>query len=74
VAQLHHLHIWGLSTTETACTAHIVKRKPQLDDQLLKRIANGLHERFGIEHTTVQFEACNEPDCPMESEHSTVEQ
>jgi len=74
VAQLHHLHIWGLSTTETACTAHIVKREPQLDDQLLKRIANGLHERFGIEHTTVQFEACSEPDCPMESEHSTVEQ
>ena len=74
VAQLHHLHIWGLSTTETACTAHIVKREPQLDDQLLKRIANGLHERFGIEHTTVQFEACSEPDCPMESEHSTVKQ
>ena len=74
VAQLHHLHIWGLSTTETACTAHIVKREPQLDDQLLKRIANGLHERFGIEHTTVQFEACSEPDCPMESEHSTVQQ
>jgi len=74
VAQLHHLHVWGLSTTETACTAHLVKREPQLDDQLLKRIANGLHERFGIEHTTVQFEACSEPDCPMESEHSIVEQ
>jgi cobalt-zinc-cadmium efflux system protein len=74
VAQLHHLHIWGLSTTETACTAHIVKREPQLDDQLLKRIATGLHERFGIEHTTVQFEACSGPDCPMESEHATVEQ
>ncbi len=73
VAQLHHLHVWGLSTTETACTAHIVKREPQLDDQLLKRIANGLHERFGIEHTTVQFEACSEPDCPMGSEHSTAE-
>ena len=67
VAQLHHLHVWGLSTTESACTAHIVKREPQLDDQLLKRIAAGLHERFGIEHTTVQFEACHGPDCPMES-------
>jgi len=73
VAQLHHLHVWGLSTTETACTANIVKRVPQLDDQLLKRIANGLHERFGIEHTTVQFEACSEPDCPMESKDLRAE-
>ena len=71
VAQLHHLHVWGLSTTEAACTAHIVKRDPQLDDRLLRRIADGLHERFGIEHTTVQFEACLGPDCPMEPERST---
>jgi cobalt-zinc-cadmium efflux system protein len=74
VAQLHHLHVWGLSTTETACTAHIVKREPHLDDQLLKQIAKGLHERFGIAHTTVQFEACSEPECPMESKHSPVVQ
>ena len=71
VAQLHHLHVWGLSTTEAACTAHIVKREPQLDDRLLRRIADGLHERFGIEHTTVQFEACGAPECPMEGEGLT---
>ena len=56
VAEIHHLHVWGLSTTETACTAHVVKYEPQLDDQLLKKIAHELHERFGIEHTTIQFE------------------
>ncbi len=70
VATLHHLHVWGLSTTEAACTAHIVKHDPQLDDDLLRRIADGLHDHFGIEHTTVQFESAHGPDCPMESEHA----
>lgn len=68
VADLHHLHVWGLSTTEVACTAHIVKRDSQLDDQLLRRIADGLHEQFGIAHTTVQFETNEPADCPMEKE------
>jgi cobalt-zinc-cadmium efflux system protein len=68
VAAIHHLHVWGLSTTETACTAHVVKREPQLDDELLKQIAHELHERFNIEHTTIQFERCDAPDCPTEHE------
>ena len=68
VSALHHLHVWGLSTTEAACTAHIVKRDPNLDDDLLRKIAAGLHDQFGIEHTTVQFESCHAPDCPMEPE------
>jgi cobalt-zinc-cadmium efflux system protein len=73
VAEIHHLHVWGLSTTETACTAHVVKREPQLDDQLLKRIADELHERFGIEHTTIQFEHCDALDCPTEHErHASI--
>jgi len=74
VAEIHHLHVWGLSTTETACTAHVVKREPQLDDQLLKEIAHELQERFGIEHTTIQFECCDEADCPTEHEtHAAIE-
>lgn len=68
VAEIHHLHVWGLSTTETACTAHVVKREPQLDDQLLKQIAHELHDRFGIEHATIQFERFDGPDCPTEHE------
>ncbi len=72
VSALHHLHVWGLSTTEAACTAHIVKRDPNLDDDLLRKIADGLHEQFGIEHTTVQFESCLAPDCPMESERAAA--
>jgi len=74
VAAIHHLHVWGLSTTETACTAHVVKREPQLDDQLLKQIAHELHDRFGIEHTTIQFECCDAPDCPTEHEEHAATQ
>jgi cobalt-zinc-cadmium efflux system protein len=66
VAEIHHLHVWGLSTTETACTAHVVKREPLLDDELLKRISRELHDRFQIAHTTIQFECCDPPDCPTE--------
>ena len=73
VAEIHHLHVWGLSTTETACTAHVVKREPLLDDELLKRISRELHDRFGIAHTTIQFECCDPPDCPTEhGEHAAA--
>lgn len=68
VAAIHHLHVWGLSTTETACTAHVVKRDPELDDLLLKQIARGLHNQFGIEHTTIQFERCDGAECPTDHE------
>lgn len=68
VAEIHHLHVWGLSTTETACTAHVVKHEPELDDRLLKTIACELHQRFGIEHTTIQFERRDADDCPTEHE------
>ncbi len=74
VAAVHHLHVWGLSTTETACTAHVVKREPQLDDKLLKTIAHELHERFGIEHTTIQFELCVGEDCPTEHDEHRHEE
>ncbi|QDU25234.1 Cadmium, cobalt and zinc/H(+)-K(+) antiporter [Anatilimnocola aggregata] len=56
VVAVHDLHIWGMSTTETALTVHLVKPDATLDDQLLARINRELHDQFGIEHTTIQFE------------------
>jgi cobalt-zinc-cadmium efflux system protein len=56
IVEVHHLHIWALSTTETALTVHLVKPDPQLDDTLLAQISEELHERFGIGHTTIQWE------------------
>ncbi|HEY5707498.1 MAG TPA: cation diffusion facilitator family transporter [Terrimicrobiaceae bacterium] len=57
IAGIHHLHIWALSTTEVALTAHLVKKTAVLDDALLTRIREDLLHRYGIEHPTIQFES-----------------
>lgn len=57
VAAVHDLHIWALSTTQTALTVHLVKPDAQIDDDWLHAIARELHDRFGIDHTTIQLEA-----------------
>lgn len=56
VAAVHDLHIWAISTTETALTVHLVKPEAQVDDDWLDQIADELHGRFGIEHPTIQIE------------------
>lgn len=56
IAAVHHLHVWGMSTTEAALTVHLVKPDGRLDDALLARVAGELHTRFGIEHATIQLE------------------
>lgn len=55
-ADVHDLHVWGMSTTETALTAHIVLEKAACDDALLAKTASDLHDKFGIEHSTIQVE------------------
>jgi cobalt-zinc-cadmium efflux system protein len=69
ISKVHDLHIWAMSTAETALTAHLVKPDGQLDDPLLDQIQHELHDRFGIEHITVQLE-CGDSDhsCSQESE------
>jgi cobalt-zinc-cadmium efflux system protein len=57
VAGIHHVHIWALSTTEVALTAHLIKRSATLDDALLARIREDLLHRYGIGHPTIQFES-----------------
>jgi cobalt-zinc-cadmium efflux system protein len=56
VTAVHDVHIWAMSTTETALTAHLVKQDPHDDDALIGEASRSLHERFGIEHTTLQWE------------------
>lgn len=57
VAEVHDLHVWAMSTTEAALTAHLVVREQSLDDSRLGHIKRLLHERFGIEHVTLQLES-----------------
>lgn len=56
VTEVHDLHIWAMSTTETALTAHLVRADTDGDGGLLQRITHDVRERFGIGHPTVQFE------------------
>ena len=56
VAAIHDLHIWGMSTTETALTCHLVMPGGHPGDAALGRLARELDERFGIHHATIQIE------------------
>jgi cobalt-zinc-cadmium efflux system protein len=56
VTQVHDLHIWAMSTTETALTVHLVKPQIENDDPLLEEVCRELHNRFEITHATVQIE------------------
>ena len=56
VTEVHDLHIWGMSTTEAVLTAHLVLPGLTDDDAFLARACGDLHERFSIEHATLQLE------------------
>ncbi len=56
VKDVHDLHIWGMSTTETALTAHLVKPEAEGDEFLIRRATELLHHEFGIDHVTLQLE------------------
>jgi len=56
VRALHDLHIWPMSTTDTALTAHLVMDVFPDNDQFLSDVAHDLEHRFSIMHPTIQME------------------
>jgi cobalt-zinc-cadmium efflux system protein len=56
VSEVHDLHIWPISTTTTALTAHLVMPTGAPGDDFLHRSVEELHKRFSIEHATLQIE------------------
>lgn len=56
VARVHDLHIWNMSTTETALTAHLVMPAGHPGDAFLAALQEQLSARFHIDHSTVQIE------------------
>ena len=64
VQAVHDLHIWGMSTTETALTAHLVMPHPPVDGKFLHEVSHELHEHFEIGHATVQIEHGDE-ECAL---------
>ena len=60
VSEVHDLHIWGMSTTETALTAHLVRPAGGVDDHLIHDACAELRSRFAVHHATLQIEAGGE--------------
>ena len=54
VARVHDLHVWAMGTSEIAMTAHLVMPEGHADDAFLQHATEQLHDRFGIEHVTLQ--------------------
>ena len=62
VAAVHDLHVWGLSTTDAALTAHLVRSEAAPADLLTR--AQKAAAGFGVSHTTFQIEDAAQADCP----------
>jgi cobalt-zinc-cadmium efflux system protein len=61
VSGVHDLHVWAMSTTENALSAHLVIPGVSNSDQILAELGEGLHEKFEITHTTFQIESGTTP-------------
>jgi cobalt-zinc-cadmium efflux system protein len=72
VTGVHHLHVWAVSTTETALTAHLVMPGGHPGDGFLAKAQQELKDHFGIRHSTLQIEIHRHgsgkhgPECPLD--------
>lgn len=66
VTSMHDLHIWGMSTSETALTAHLVMTNGVPNDQFYFDLSAQLRERFHIHHVTIQVERQSQQGCVLE--------
>lgn len=54
VERVHDLHVWAMGTSDTAMTAHLIMPSGYPDDAFFQQAAHELHDRFGIDHVTLQ--------------------
>ncbi|HKX55758.1 MAG TPA: cation diffusion facilitator family transporter [Xanthomonadales bacterium] len=69
VQAVHDLHIWPMSTTDTALTAHLVMQPLPQDNRFLHDTAHALEHEFHIQHATIQVEAASSEIICHQSEH-----
>ncbi len=69
VEEIHDLHVWAMSTTETALTCHLVMPKGHPGDEFLQKIYHQLHEKFEIAHPTLQIELGDAGGCKLAPHH-----
>lgn len=68
IAALHDLHVWPISTTDTAMTAHIIMPGGHPGDAFLHGLAHDLEHDFGIGHATIQIETDGGHGCALHSD------
>lgn len=68
IAALHDLHVWPISTTDTALTAHIIMPGGHPGDAFLHGLAHDLEHDFGIGHATIQVETDGGHGCALHSD------
>ncbi len=69
VIEVHDLHIWAMSTTETALTAHLVIPDGAPGDAFIATTCKALHDQFKIEHATLQIEMGDGHPCSLAPDH-----
>lgn len=69
VEGIHDLHVWAMSTTETALTCHLVMPKGHPGDEFLQKLCDQVYDKFEIEHPTVQIELADAGACKLAPEH-----
>jgi cobalt-zinc-cadmium efflux system protein len=69
VTQVHDLHIWAMSTTETALTGHLVMPGLHPGDRFLRETCEQLRRQFRIGHATLQIEIDADAECRLAPDH-----
>jgi len=65
VEEIHDLHVWAMSTTETALTAHVIRPANDDGDSFLHAACEGLARKFNIGHATLQVETDGDSACRL---------
>ncbi len=65
VTEVHDLHIWAMSTTEVALTAHLVRPHHDGQDGFRSQLTEALERQFGVRHATLQIEQARGEQCPV---------
>ena len=65
VSQIHDLHVWPISTTEVALSVHLIIVDASLNNDFLPKLQQQLHDRFSIEHSTIQVERQGDDPCML---------
>lgn len=66
VSRIHDLHVWPISTTEVALTVHLTTSEDIIDHDFLPGLQKQLHDRFDIDHSTIQIEGEGGKSCMLD--------